>query len=123
MIRRSRADADPPPMVHLVGRSNPDTPDRSTLGPSAINLPPARTFPETVAANAHTVDGWDEPRAHRGNALGSPLVFPDPIARLTPWLIARSEHRVRQRRLPQHAPSLHAGGPEGESGPGRPARP
>ena len=29
---------------------------------------------------------------------------------------------VRQHRLPQHPPSLHAGGPEGESGPGRSAR-
>ena len=33
----------------------------------------------------------------------------------------RREHDVRQVRLPQHRPPLHAGGPEGESGPGRSA--
>ena len=34
----------------------------------------------------------------------------------------RREHDVRQHRLPQHRPALHAGGSEGESGPGRSAR-
>ena len=34
----------------------------------------------------------------------------------------RREHQVRQLRLPQHAPPLHARGAEGESGPGRSAR-
>ena len=34
----------------------------------------------------------------------------------------RREHDVRQHRLPQHRPPLHAGGPEGEPGPGRSAR-
>ncbi len=29
---------------------------------------------------------------------------------------------VRQHRLPQHRPALHAGGPQGEPGAGRPAR-
>ena len=31
------------------------------------------------------------------------------------------EHDVRQHRLPQHRPALHAGGPKGESGAGRSA--
>ena len=34
----------------------------------------------------------------------------------------RREHQARQLRLPQHHPPLHARGPEGEPGPGRPAR-
>ena len=34
----------------------------------------------------------------------------------------RREHDLRQLRLPQHPPPLHAGGAQGESGPGRSAR-
>ena len=34
----------------------------------------------------------------------------------------RRKHDVRQLRLPQHRPALHAGGAEGEPGPGRSAR-
>ena len=55
--------------------------------------------------------------------LGIGFVPFSPLGKGLPHRQDRREHHVRQHRLPQHRPPLLAGGPEGESGPGRAARP
>ena len=54
--------------------------------------------------------------------LGIGFVPVQPAGQGLPHRQDRREHDVRQLRLPQHRPALHAGEPEGEPGAGRPAR-
>ena len=67
---------------------------------------------------------WREPEAEVLPALeelGIGFVPFSPLGQGLPHGQDRREHDVRQHRLPQHRPALHAGEPQGESGPGRSA--
>ena len=68
---------------------------------------------------------WRKPEAEvlpTLEELGIGFVPLQPARQGLPHGEDRREHQARQLRLPQHPPPLHARGPEGESGPGRPAR-
>ena len=69
---------------------------------------------------------WREPEAEvlpTLEELGNRLRPLQPAGQGLPHRQDRRDHDVRQRRLPQHRPALRAGGPKGEPGPGRSARP
>ena len=87
--------------------------------PSRPRRPAGHRPPERIlAVDENAREGSDpDPRGtrHRLRAV-------QPAGQGLPHGQDRREHEVRQLRLPQHPPALHAGGAEGESGPGRSAR-
>ena len=82
---------------------------------------PARHGPaERVLAVVAGARSGDHPDARRARHRLRPL---QPAGQGLPHRQDRREHDLRQHRLPQHRPPLRAGGPEGEPGAGRSARP
>ena len=87
--------------------------------PPCARRPAGHRPPERIlAVDEDSREGSDtDPRGtrHRPRAV-------QPAGQGLPHGQDRREHDLRQHRLPQHSASLHAGGPQGESGPGRSAR-
>ena len=88
---------------------------RSANDPSRPRRPAGHCAPERIlAVDENPREGSDtDPRGTRDR-----LRSLQPSGQGLPHGQDRRKHDVRQLRLPQHPPSLHAGGSEGESGPG-----
>ena len=80
--------------------------------PPRARRPAGHRAPERVLALVAGAGGGDPADARRARHRLRPL---QPARQGLPHRQDRREHRVRQRRLPQHRPALHRpGGPEGE---------